>query len=153
MKAKAKVIDCFENDYDFLSNFYACNVDVFGLDCISSESAYQCMKTTDQSKRYEIAHSLPSRAKRLGREVELRVGWDGIKDTIMFEVVFSKFSQNKDLQQRLLDTEDAILIEGNSWGDTYWGVCNGEGENKLGQTLMKVREILSKRVEKQDSPR
>jgi hypothetical protein len=35
-----------------------------------------------------------------------------------------------------------ILIEGNTWGDTFWGVCNGVGENNLGKTLMNVREIL-----------
>lgn len=144
-KKQGKIIDCFDGEYDFLSNFYLCNVNVFGLDCISSESAFQCMKTSDAEKRYEIAHSLPSRAKKLGREVSLRADWNGIKDTIMFEVVFSKFSQNKDLGLKLLDTKDAILIEGNTWGDKYWGVCDGEGENKLGQILMKVREILANR--------
>lgn len=28
-----------------------------------------------------------------------------------------------------MDTGDAILIEGNYWNDTYWGKCNGEGQN------------------------
>lgn len=149
-KEQGKIIDCFDGEYDFLSNFYLCNVNVFGLNCISSESAFQCMKTSNAKKRYEIAHSLPSRAKKLGREVFLRAGWDGIKDTIMFEVVFSKFSQNKELGLKLLDTKDATLIEGNTWGDKYWGVCDGEGENRLGQILMKVREILAKRGKKEE---
>jgi predicted NAD-dependent protein-ADP-ribosyltransferase YbiA (DUF1768 family) len=34
------------------------------------------------------------------------------------------------------------LIEGNWWGDTYWGVCNGVGENHLGKLLMKIRDYL-----------
>ena len=36
------------------------------------------------------------------------------------------------------------LIEGNTWewSRTFWGVCNGSGENHLGRLLMKVREEL-----------
>lgn len=34
------------------------------------------------------------------------------------------------------------LVEGNSFGDTFWGVDarTGKGENHLGKILMKVRE-------------
>ena len=37
---------------------------------------------------------------------------------------------------------DALLEEGNTWGDRVWGVCQGQGENRLGKILMKVREEL-----------
>jgi predicted NAD-dependent protein-ADP-ribosyltransferase YbiA (DUF1768 family) len=33
-------------------------------------------------------------------------------------------------------------VEGNSWGDTYWGVCKGKGQNKLGHILMQVRSTF-----------
>jgi hypothetical protein len=39
----------------------------------------------------------------------------------------------------LLATGDMELIEDNDWDDTYWGVCNGAGENNLGKLLMKIR--------------
>jgi hypothetical protein len=39
----------------------------------------------------------------------------------------------------LLDTSDKVLIEENNWNDTFWGVCNGVGENNLGRLLMQVR--------------
>lgn len=39
-------------------------------------------------------------------------------------------------------TGDAELIEGNNWGDTFWGVCNGRGENMLGKLLMEIRDYL-----------
>ena len=55
-----------------------------------------------------------------------------------------KFTEHLDLQERLLATGDAILIEGNTWNDTYWGVCNGVGKNTLGQLLMKIREEIRK---------
>lgn len=42
----------------------------------------------------------------------------------------------------LINTGDAELIEGNSWGDTFWGECNGIGENNLGKILMKIRKEI-----------
>ena len=39
-------------------------------------------------------------------------------------------------------TGDAELVEGNTWNDTYWGVCNGVGHNHLGKILMQVRQEL-----------
>lgn len=38
-----------------------------------------------------------------------------------------------------MSTTDPI-IEVNNWGDTYWGVCNGIGDNHLGKILMKIRD-------------
>ena len=62
----------------------------------------------------------------------------------MEEVVRAKFSQNPELLQRLIDTGDMELVEGNRWHDAYWGVdlATGEGENHLGLILMKIRSEL-----------
>ena len=42
----------------------------------------------------------------------------------------------------LLDTGGAVLIEGNTWNDTFWGACNGKGLNHLGRILMTLRHDL-----------
>lgn len=81
-------------------------------------------------------------AKRLGRTVGLRKDWELLKEEFMYAVCFAKFTQNKNLGRRLLATGDRMLIEGNTWGDTEWGVCNGVGKNLLGKILMKVRENI-----------
>jgi hypothetical protein len=60
----------------------------------------------------------------------------------MYEVLTSKFSRNKGLKNMLLETGTKYLCEENYWGDIYWGSCLGEGENKLGKTLMRVRSEL-----------
>ena len=65
-----------------------------------------------------------------------------VKTNIMYDICLAKFTQNQDLKEKLLKTGNAILIEGNWWNDTYWGVCNGIGENNLGKILMKIREEL-----------
>lgn len=47
-----------------------------------------------------------------------------------------------ELRQRLLDTGAEELIEGNYWGDRFWGVCAGSSANHLGKLLMKIRGEL-----------
>jgi predicted NAD-dependent protein-ADP-ribosyltransferase YbiA (DUF1768 family) len=58
-------------------------------------------------------------------------------------LVRQKFSKDPVLRQRLLDTGDQDLVEGNTWGDTFWGVCRGQGSNWLGRILMDVRAELN----------
>jgi predicted NAD-dependent protein-ADP-ribosyltransferase YbiA (DUF1768 family) len=58
----------------------------------------------------------------------------------MRECLVAKFGQNPELMQLLKDTGDSILIEGNSWGDQFWGVCNSVGKNWLGKLLMEIRD-------------
>ena len=43
------------------------------------------------------------------------------------------------LKELLIQTGQQALVEGNWWGDRFWGVCKGTGENHLGQLLMKIR--------------
>jgi len=59
----------------------------------------------------------------------------------MTDLVRQKFS-NPQLAKQLLDTKDFELIEGNTWGDTFWGVCSGKGQNNLGKILMQIRNEL-----------
>jgi hypothetical protein len=47
------------------------------------------------------------------------------------------------LRALLISTGDTQLIEENTWGDTFWGVCNGIGKNMLGIILMDVRRALT----------
>ena len=63
----------------------------------------------------------------------------------MEEALRIKFSNPK-LRKALLDTGDEYLEEGNTWGDQYWGVCNGVGKNKLGKLLMKIRQEIKEGV-------
>lgn len=139
---RPKVIDRFDGDYAFLSNFFECPVFYNDLWHTNSEAAFQGAKSKDRKMRGVFSELSPSRAKYLGRHIQLREDWEQVKDTIMEQIVYNKFRYNASLEERLLDTGTAELIEGNTWGDTYWGICNGVGQNKLGKILMKVRERL-----------
>lgn len=134
-------IDSFEGKHRFLSNFYNLSPDSIRYDDIlwaSVEAAYQAMKTMDREHRIEISWMSASQAKKAGRSLKLRGDWDQVKLTIMEELLRLKFSQPH-LQELLTGTGDAELIEGNWWGDQFWGICRGIGQNHLGKLLMKIR--------------
>jgi ribA/ribD-fused uncharacterized protein len=127
----------------FLSNFYPCRVHYKGIRYPALEYAYQAAKTLDKEERKDILMSASSRiAKRRGQLVTIREDWEEIKIDVMRKLVLEKFSNYPSLRLALLNTGDAELIEGNWWNDTFWGVCEGVGENHLGKILMEVREKL-----------
>lgn len=68
--------------------------------------------------------------------------WNEVKLHIMEHFVHLKFFVDRVLGCSLIATGNAQLIEGNTWNDKFWGVCDGEGENHLGKILMKVRDDL-----------
>ena len=83
-------------------------------------------------------------SKRAGRQVRLRKDWEDIKLTVMTNAVNRKFTYTNALGLAgfLMETAPYDLVEGNTWGATYWGVCNGQGRNKLGKILMNRRNQL-----------
>lgn len=141
-------ITSFRGDYEFLSNFYECYVPMtFGKDNIpfefrNAETAFQAHKTTTFSDLITFSNMSGKEAKRFGRKVKLRKDWNDIRLQVMGQVVLTKFVVNKDLCDKLIATGQRELIEGNTWHDTFWGVCNGKGENHLGKILMEVRSML-----------
>ena len=139
----SNVIDNFAGEYRFLSNFYPSPIRVDKVLYSTVEHAFQAAKTHDKAEKQEIAEAnSPGRAKGLGRKVRLRKDWESVKVGLMRELVELKFRTHADLAERLLETGDAELIEGNTWNDTFWGVSGGRGKNHLGKALMQVREML-----------
>jgi ribA/ribD-fused uncharacterized protein len=137
------VITQFRGAYRFLSNFYMAPVKLGNAVYPSTEHAYQAAKTRSKKLRKRISQAKSAgTAKRLGQQVTIREDWEEIKVKVMYKVLVAKFTQHEDLKEQLLGTGDAELVEGNWWGDTFWGVCNNEGENKLGKLLMLVRDEL-----------
>lgn len=133
-------ITVFKGDHFFLSNFYVAPVVYQGIRFENNEAAFQAAKCPERIR--DFCGLSPQAAKRLGRRVKLRPDWEAVKYNVMYQVCKAKFTQNSDLLDKLLATGDAELVEGNTWGDQVWGVCNGVGENHLGKTLMRIRSEL-----------
>jgi len=133
------------NDYAFLSNFFPTNpakIEYRHMEFSCVENAYQAAKFEDVHTRVRFVLISPVEAKRLAKKLPRREEWSSVALTVMSDLVRQKFYKNETLKQLLLDTKDREIIEGNYWGDTYWGVCKGVGENHLGKILMKVRAEL-----------
>lgn len=145
------VIAGYHGRYRFLSNFYR------GIEPIrvvyqdtefyvpTSEHGYQTEKTIELRQKLWIAvQETPGRAKRAGRKVTLRGGWDEREAIRMMEKwVDLKFSQ-RIMREYLLSTGNKILVEVNSHNDQFWGTDEfGEGENNLGLIQMAYRDNLA----------
>ena len=128
--------------YRYMSNFHIAPVIYEGLEYPSTENGYQAAKSTDPEIRKQFQNITPSESKKLGQKIAKRPDWDEIKYQVMLDLCTYKFTMHSDLREALLSTYPKYISEENHWHDTYWGVCNGIGENMLGKTLMRIREEL-----------
>ncbi len=132
----------FRGEFGFLSNFAAAKVTLDGMEYPTVEHAYMAAKTLNPLERLMIQRcASPVDAKRAGRKVKLRADWDKVKLAVMENLLRQKFSIPS-YQMKLKSTGDLHLQEDNTWGDRFWGVCNGVGQNHLGKLLMKIRSEL-----------
>jgi ribA/ribD-fused uncharacterized protein len=145
---KLPQIDAFRDQYRFLSNFWPCEILSLDGDVYPSvEHAYQACKFSCVSIRSSIRGvATAGEAKRIGRRGG-RMDWDRIKLSVMEALLLIKFCPGSTELALLKATAGRELVEGNTWGDVYWGVCGGVGENHLGKLLMKIRsaELLRRR--------
>ena len=119
-----------------------------GQSYLTREHLYQAAKTTNVAEVGRIRRaSSPALAKLLGKRCTLRAGFAEMQLDIMEQIVAAQFVQHPYLALRLLRTEDQELLEGNRWGDTFWGVDlrtqPAQGLNHLGKIHMKVRKFLA----------
>ncbi len=158
------------NKYEFLSNFYACEVfykndlNPTGYVYKTAEHAFQAAKaTTLEDMMYVAEAHTPGEAKRRGRSIKIRPDWEVIKDDVMYTILKSKFTDDQEMWERMIATvpEYDGFCEDNWWHDNYWGDCQCErckdifGQNKLGKLLMQVREEIVQDVlnKKEETPK
>lgn len=138
-----KRIEAFDGEYRWLSNFWPVRIAYDGYVWSSVEQAYQAAKFNDSTKKQAIQTcKAAGDAKRMGRGSGIRTDWEDVKEQVMLDLLRLKF-KDVYLSNKLLATGDAYIVEGNYWGDTYWGVCRSVGLNRLGVLLMQVRRELT----------
>lgn len=142
---RISMIKEFQGDERWLSNFTPCEVYLDGIAYPSTEAAYQAAKTVISNEREPFVHMNAFQAKRAGRKVIIRDDWDEVKLEVMEDLTRQKYSKDP-LKSKLLSTGDREIQEGNNWGDTFWGICKGQGSNHLGIIIMKVRSELKSQV-------
>ena len=139
MSGADEPITSFSGYWRCLSNFFV------EPDGTTVEHEYQAAKALDPSEAaWVLGSATPGEAKRRGRQVGIRPAWDTERVAVMSRLVDRKFREHADLRRMLLSTGDALLVEGNHWGDDFWGVDErtNEGANHLGRILMDLRDTL-----------
>lgn len=126
----------------------------------NSVEQYMMYKKAMTFKNFGIAKEIlntkdPATIKELGRSVTNYDDkfWNGIRQIIVYEGLYQKFSQNEDLKIQLKNTKDSILAEC-AVNDLIWGIglsmtdpnrfdpSKWKGKNLLGYTLMMVRDNI-----------
>lgn len=136
------MITYFKDEYRWLSNFVDADVIYEGVKYPSVENAYQAAKFSDPKDRVKFETCKAFEAKRLGKGKQPS-DWHTRSISIMKDLVRQKFLNNDNYRTLLANTNDELIVEGNTWGDTFWGQCPlGNGENHLGKILMEIRYEL-----------
>lgn len=161
MTGHLPVIDDFRDAYQVFSNFARIPVAIYShlekceITYPTGEHAFNAAKTLDPAERAAIlAAPTPGEAKRIGRRVTLRPGWDErIRYAAMRAVLEAKFAPGSSAAAVLLATGPSTLVEGNTWHDQHWGdcrcgraSCKRPGDNHLGRMLMERRTVLREAV-------
>lgn len=157
-------IVCFHNPDEmngYLSNWYMSDFVADNIKFTSMEQ-YMMYKKAQLFNDKEIMQEILStdnvgKIKMFGRSVKNydEVMWNGVRQIVVYEGLYAKFSQNESLREKLLATENDILAEC-AVSDCIWGIglaMNDDkrlstekwrGQNLLGFAIMQVREKLSK---------
>ena len=155
-------IICFHSPDEkngYLSNWYKSNFVINGIEFSSMEqfmmySKAVCFSDDVIAKRILKIDDV-AWIKELGRQVSGYNDnvWNGMRQIIIYEGLYAKFSQNNILKERLKGTKDAILAEC-AVQDRIWGIglsmkdpkrfdmAQWKGQNLLGYTLMMVRDKI-----------
>lgn len=157
---------CFfdpDDENGYMSNFYPARFTVDGMAFSSLEQFMMYRKSLcfgDTVSAEKVMAIDDARAiKALGREVanyDDRL-WNGVRQIVVYEGLLAKFSQNRDLKDRLLATGDALIVECAA-SDCIWSIglsvhdpdrldqTKWRGANLLGYTLMMVRAKLAEEI-------
>lgn len=133
----------FSGKHRWLSNFWLSPVVMDGAVYPAVENAYQAAKFSDEVMRAPFIFYSPGKAKKTGSDAPLTEGWEFKKIEVMHKLLDQKFREGSFLADKLIETGSQEIIEGNTWHDAFWGVCDGAGDNHLGVLIMRIRDRLA----------
>ncbi len=157
-------IICFHNPEEengWLSNWFLSKFIVDNI-VFSSMEQYMMYKKAEVFGDEVIKKEIMSTdnvgmIKALGRQVSNynNTVWNGMRQIIIYEGLYAKYSQNDDLKEKLLKTGNRLLaecaVQDKIWAtgismkdDSCYDMNNWTGQNLLGFATMLVREKIRK---------
>ena len=142
-------------EYGYLATYSNYGFFKDGVFWKTSEHYYQAQKFMDSDTKIRIQNAeTPKIASTIGRDrkLNLRSDWEEVKQDVMFDAVYYKFKQNRDILQKLLDTGNARIVEA-TVKENYWGCGpNNDGQNNYGKIVMAVRSKLKTEYQGENLP-
>ena len=166
--ATAKNVIAFKGKENPISNFYPCDLRVFGERHQSAEHAFQLTKAiragnTDAAEKVRSAKTALD-AKRIGATVRDPEEWATEKLDVMEEIVGSKPEQVPEFRSKLESVgSNAVFAEATL--DAHWGTgldvnatlhtdpSRWPGKNELGNIVKKIASKYTRRVRSASVPR
>lgn len=137
----------YPREFYVFSNFASFQVEWRGKLWPTSEHAYQATRfeTTapDLYGQVVAARSAHDAFKiAMGNKHRQQTDWDEVKQSIILDICRHKLQQHTYIKEKLLQTEDAEIVE-DSPTDAYWGWgADRQGRNVLGKIWMTLRDEL-----------
>ena len=148
-----------DEPYGFLSNWYLSDFEIKGIKFNSNEQYIMYRKAEifgdSQTAEAILNAKTPAEQQKLGQMAKgyNDTLWFGLRQVVTMRGLYAKFSQNEELKKKLLDTDEAFLVEC-AYSDLNWAcgwrltdpqrkdLSKWRGKNLLGVALMEVREQL-----------
>jgi ribA/ribD-fused uncharacterized protein len=139
-----------EKPYGAFSNLYRRPIVFEGREFATAEHAYQAGKARkDEVREWILSAPTPGLVAMAAHGLytwDIVPDWAHVKFDRMRQVLHAKFTQHEDLQQLLVSTGNARLVEAGRVANVVnhtWGEVNGKGKNMLGVLLMELRAELA----------
>jgi ribA/ribD-fused uncharacterized protein len=136
---------------EFLSNFYPSPITMKGVEYPSGEHCWQAQKYLETfpelaakiaaAATVDEAHTV-SHMEGIDRH---RKDWENIKYEILEDIIRAKFTQNRQLVPRLLETAGKMIVNADTdeWAGMSAASGIAKGYNNVGQALMAVRDEVA----------
>lgn len=142
------VVGFYEREFFVFSNFSSFQVEWRGELWPTSEHAYQAAHFFDTApelaqaiRETRSAHEAYKLAKANADRAP--VDWHDTKEATMLDICRRKLAQHPYIRQKLLETNDVLMVE-DSPKDSFWGWGpDKKGYNALGKAWMRLRDELA----------
>ena len=158
----------FQGKSNPLSNFYPCDLKVFGEHHKSAEHAYQLTKAIragnlDAAKKVREAATAFD-AKQIGHKITDPQDWSKEKEIVMEEIVSSKAEQIPEVKIKLENSNNRTIFAEGTY-DVFWGTGldieatlhtdsrKWPGENRLGKIYKKLSSKYARKLRNSSVPR
>ena len=163
----SKEVEAFDGHENVLSNFFPCELNVFGESFQSAEQAFQLTKAVRAGdlmaaeKIREATSALD--CKQIGKTVQTSSSWHQNAQKVMEEIVSEKIKQCAGMKRKILDVYNSKKVFAHSVYDHVWGTGLSAtqtlhthpkawpGQNTMGKILLHAAESLQKNTQRTTS--